>query len=131
MLALALCCGASFAACLLDDYSVSAEFSRSAVVALARVVSERQVPEQKEAGLLDGTLYSLRVQETYRGQASRTRSVFSENSSGRFPMVVGQTYIVFLYLQSGRLSADYCGNSGLASDKQNVVNEVRAAARVR
>ena len=127
--AVALAAPAAFGVCMLDDYSVPAEFARSTVVAVGRVVSERQVHEQAELDVLDGTVYTLRVQETLRGQPSRTISVFSENSSGRFPMLKGQAYILFLYAQSGRLSADNCGNSGLVSEKQTVVNSARELAR--
>ena len=127
--ATALAIRATLGACLLEDYSVPAEYARSKVVALGGVVGEQRVPEYE--GLLDGTVYTVRVQEMFRGQASRTISVFSENSSGRFPMKKGQLYILFLYSQGGRLSADYCGNSGLASGKQSVVNAVRGLAHAR
>jgi hypothetical protein len=115
----------ALAACVLGDYSTRAEFERSSVVAVVRVVSERPVPDQKEQGRFEGTVYTVRVQETLRGRALRTLSVFSENSSGRFPMEEGQTYIVFLDSQSGQLSADPCGNSGLVSGKEAVVDTVR------
>ena len=129
--AMALATSSASAACVLDDYSVRAEYGRSAVVALALVVSERSEPEQPERGLLDGTVYTLRLQEAFRGHPSSTIEVFSENSSGRFPMVKGRNYLVFLYSQLGWLSADYCGNSGLVSDKQSVIREVRELAHSR
>jgi hypothetical protein len=112
-----LAVGSPAAVCLVDDYSVEAEFQRSPVVAIARVISERQVPEERGSGALDGTLYTLRIQESFRGQARGRLAVFSENSSGRFPMEKGGTYIVFLYDQGGRLSADNCGNSGVVSER--------------
>lgn len=118
-------------ACLLDDYSVSAEFSRSTVVALGRVASERQISEQKDSGVLEGVIYTVRVDELFRGHAGKTLTVFSENSSSRLLMQGGQTYLLFLYSQSGRLSADYCGNSGLSTNKQSVLNQVRALGHVR
>src|SRR5262245_2166851 len=123
--------GESVAACLLDDYSVEAEFRRSELVALASVVSERSVAADPQAGLLDGVLYTLHIEELFRGGQRRTVNVFSENSSGRFPMQKGTTYIVLLYQQGGRLSADYCGNSGVASEKRAVIAKVRELAKRR
>jgi len=122
---------ASIAACLQGDYSVEAEFKRSVEVVLAKVISERTVPAAPDdPDSVDGTNYAVRVLETFRGQRRKSLTIYSENSSGRFPMQSGRTYILFLYEQQGRLSADYCGNSGLESRKANVVSAVRRLAKV-
>jgi hypothetical protein len=114
------------AACLLNDYSVEAEYARSTAVVLAKVSSERLVPSADEAGFDDGVIYTVKVQESLRGSTSPTVEVFSENSSGRYPMSKNRSYVLFLYEAGGRLSADYCGNSGLASQRQGVLVKLRA-----
>jgi hypothetical protein len=115
----------SQAVCLLDDYSVEAEYQRSEAVVLASVASERVVPDPDDPEGFAGIIYTLRVQESFRGTRLKTMEVFSENSSGRFPMEKGKAYILFLYRQEGRLSADNCGNSGSSLQKGDVVAAVR------
>jgi hypothetical protein len=114
------------AACLLDDYSVRAEYARSTAIVTGRVVSERSVPDGSAPAGVGGTMYQIAVQESFRGTLHGTVEVFSENSSGRFPMLKGKAYLLFLYRESGVLSADNCGNSGLVSKKKKVLAELRA-----
>jgi hypothetical protein len=113
-------------ACLLDDYSVGAEYGRSVAVVTATVLSERTVPDKTEPEFIAGTFYTLRIQESFRGTLTNTAEVYSENSSGRFPMEKGKAYLLFLYRDEGQLSADPCGNSGLVSQKKDVLATVRA-----
>jgi hypothetical protein len=40
----------------------------------------------------------------------------------------GESYLLFLYRQQGRRSADYCGNSGLLTRKTKQLLEVRHLA---
>jgi len=116
---------ASPAACLLDDYSVNAEYARSTGVVTGRIVAERTIPDGSAPAGIRGTMYEIAVQESFRGTLHGTVGVFSENSSGRFPMAKGKSYILFLYQESGILSVDNCGNSGLLSKKKKVLAEVR------
>ena len=113
-------------ACLLDDYSVGAEYGRSIAVVTATVLSERTVPDKKEPEFIAGTFYTLRILESFRGTLTNTAEVYSENSSGSFPMEKGKSYLLFLYRAEGGLSADPCGNSGLVSEKKDVLETVRA-----
>jgi hypothetical protein len=43
--------------------------------------------------------------------------IFSENTSGRFPMQLRRRYVLFVYREAGRLMVDNCGNSGFIEDK--------------
>ena len=117
---------AAFGVCLLDDYSVKAEFVRSVAVVKAQIISERTVPDPDAPEFIGGTIYKVKIQESFRGALQGTVEVFSENSSGRFPMQIKRSYLLFLYQDEGRLSADPCGNSGLASVKKDVLATVRA-----
>jgi hypothetical protein len=121
--------GAALGACLLDDYSVKAEYVRSFAVVRARVISERQVPDPEAPEFIGGTIYPVRIQKSFRGTLHGTVEVFSENSSGRFPMEKGKPYLLFLYRAQGRLSADPCGNSGLVAQKRDVLAVVRALSK--
>jgi hypothetical protein len=117
------------AVCLLDDYSVKAEYDRSTAVVIAKVVSERVIPDGPDPDSLGGTLYGIAVQESIRGRLHGIAEVFSENSTGRFPMLKGKSYLLFLYSENGRLSADSCGNSGLVSRKKQALAIVRELHR--
>jgi hypothetical protein len=128
-LLLLLYSGAPSAACLLTDYSTRAEYDRSEAVLVGSVLSERQVPADDKEQTLGGMIYMVKIAETLRGRLGKTVEVFSENSSGRFPMKIGTSYLLFLYRQQGALSADYCGNSGPVAMKVNVLSEVRNLAK--
>ena len=113
-------------ACLLDDYSVSAEYARSVAVVEATVASIRTVRDQAEPEFISGTIYALRIHASFRGPLTNTVDVFSENTSGRFPIEKGKRYLLFLHQDGNQLSADNCGNSGLVSQKKSVLETVRA-----
>jgi hypothetical protein len=121
--------GVASAACLLTDYSTRADFLRSKAVLVGRVLSERDVPGSDDLDTPGGTFYLLKVLETLRGAPGRTVEIFSENSSARFPMRIGTSYLLFLYKQQGVLSADYCGNSGPVANKADVLRAVRQLAK--
>lgn len=117
---------AALGACLLDDYSVAAEYVRSVAVVQAKVISERSVPDPQAPEFTGGTIYTVRIQKSFRGALSRTIEVFSENSTGRFPMEKGKSYLLFLYREESQLSASPCGNSGLTSERKNVLLTLRS-----
>ena len=115
------------AACLLGDYSVRGEFERSVAVLVGTVVGERATPAQEN--FYEGVTYSVKTEETLRGQAPAIVELFSENSSGRFPMEKGRKYVLFIYKGLNRLAVDNCGNSGLYTEKQDVLKVVRQLAK--
>ena len=118
--------GIAAAACLLTDYSVRAEYDRSLMVLTGRVIAERAVAASGEH--YDGAVYSVQVDEVYRGHPGRSFEVFSENSSGRFPMQRSERYLLFISQDVDQLVVDNCGNSGPVSDKTEVLRAVRAFA---
>jgi len=118
----------ALAVCVLGDYSVRGEFERSVAVLIGTVVAERATPESKD--LYEGVTYTVKIEESFRGRLPPTVELFSENSSGRFPMTKGEKYVLFLYQVVDRLAADNCGNSGLVSDKQDVLTAVRQLAKM-
>jgi len=105
--------------CGLGNPSIEQEYRDSAVVLRGRAVSEKSVP--KAGATEEGTLYTLSVTEPLKGKVSKTIQVFSENSSGRFPMSSGEQYLVFASSEQGRLSIDNCGNSGVLCGMSNLV----------
>jgi len=103
--------------------SLEKEYSTSAIVFVGTALSERSTIESD--GFYDGTTYTLQVEKIFRGKAGQMIDVFSENSSGRFPMTVGNRYIVFGYSQGGRIQIDYCDHSGMLPEKSSILKKVR------
>ena len=109
--------------------SVGEEFTNSAVVIVGKVVSTRDVPEA--GGFIRGTFYTIQVAEVLKGSSAKTVELYSENSSGRFPMQVGVSYLLFAYegvfegVQGSHLAIDASGNSGTLKQSKRALAIVR------
>jgi hypothetical protein len=122
-IAIILIASIASAVCLNGNPSVSEEYANSQSVFIGKIIEEQDVPES--GNYYDGKNYTVQVQRTFKGTPSNPVVIFSENSSGRFPMTVGKTYIIFLHYELGRYQIDNCGNSGLQSEKQDIVQSLR------
>ncbi len=118
---------AGIGACLLNDYSVESEYKRSAGVLTGRVTGQQTVSAVGRH--LDGVASTVEVETLYRGSLGASIEIFSENSSGRFPMRRGGHYVLFVYADAGHLVVDNCGNSGPVSEKATVLRAVEALVR--
>ena len=114
---------AAFAVCLKGNQSLEQEYQTSITVFVGRVASEEFTPESKNH--LDGTTYSVHVEEVLRGSPDKLVKLFSENTSGRFPMQVGAAYLVFVHEESDQLEVDNCGNSGKLPEKTEALEALR------
>jgi len=112
--------------------SVRAEFTNSAVVILGKVISARDGPEA--GGFIKGTFYSIQVAKVFKGSPPKKVELYSENSSGRFPMKVGSSYLILAYegvfegIEGRRLALDNRGNSGTEKRSKNalkILNELQ------
>ena len=116
-----------------DWPGVPGEFLRSELVFVATVKSEAKV--YADGDFFDGISYTLAVTERLKGEPKALFVVFSENSSGRFPMNIGASYLVFTSLESGTLAdqpaytVNYCGNSGLVVEKEAALAQARRLAK--
>jgi len=99
------------------------------MVIVGTVVDEHATPASKN--FYEGVTYRVKTEETLRGQAPATVQLFSENSSGRFPMNTGEKYVLFVYRESGRYAIDACGSSGLVTEKRDMLRTVRQLAKMR
>jgi len=111
------------AVCLKGNQSIKEEYSDSESIFIGKVLKKKEVPES--GGYYEGDEYTVQIKEVFKGNPSKEISVFSENSSGRFPMEVGKTYIIFLHQELGRYQIDNCGNSGLKSDNEDTLETLR------
>ncbi|HET7024703.1 MAG TPA: hypothetical protein VFI39_05820 [Gemmatimonadales bacterium] len=92
-----------------------------------RVLASR--PDSATKEWLDGTTYIVRVERRFRGALPKHLELFSENSSGRFPMDSGAVYLLFISRAFGRLVVDNCGNSGLLSTSAPALSIVERLAK--
>jgi len=110
--------------------TVEHEFKTSAVVFVGKVSSAREVSVQSQA-VSGGTFYSVVVEQVLKGTPSKTVELYSENSSGRFPMRVGVQYLVFAGygvfegISGQRLAINNCGNSAPFSKAHKALATVR------
>jgi hypothetical protein len=63
-----------------------------------------------------GWFYRLRVEQIFRGPVRNQLTVFTEDSSIRFPLEKNRQYLLFAHRHHKRLDIDTCGNSALISE---------------
>jgi hypothetical protein len=113
--------------CVHGHPTIQEELKRSTATLVGVVTAQKAVPDS--GGYYEGVRYQVRVENLLKGTLSDSISLFSENSSGRFPMTVGHRYVLFVYKESGRLAVDNCGNSGPLPAKAGVVSAVKRLLR--
>jgi hypothetical protein len=116
--------------------SVAMEFRSAPWVVVGRAIASRNVASPDDPGFYDWTVYDVEVTKVFKGTPPRRIKLRSENSSGRFPLDVGASYLLFVShapftVMAGRekLPRDYvdnCGNSGAADEVPVTLKEVRA-----
>ena len=122
----------ALAACVDGHPTIEAEFRKVPIVAIGKVESESPAQPPWE-GMYEGTHYSLRITETLKGPARKSITLFSENSSGRFPMDIGAEYLMFVhrdqFKQRQYFAVSYCGNSGQLPEVAAALARVRGLKR--
>jgi hypothetical protein len=120
----------TLAMCVNGHPSVDQEFRQSSLVFVGRVTAASAAAETKS--FYEGSRYSIQVKEIFRGRPRRTLTVFSENSSGRFPMDIGIDYLLFLSVRAGEPAmVDSCGNSGPVTATAPAIDTVKQLSRRR
>lgn len=106
-----------------QDNSVKAEYARSTLVLTGIVTEAHLLVDPTDPGWSPGIVYTLKTEHPYRGKAPATFVVLSENDSGRFPMEVGVSYLLFLSAPDDKhqYGASNCGNSGDASTHEQTL----------
>ena len=129
--AAALLIGAASAVADCDGHpTVKQEFKTSALVFVGQVTSARDVAVRSTA-ITGGTFYSVDVVEVLKGRPPQKLELYSENSSGRFPMDVGVRYVIFADygvfegIRGQQLAVSNCGNSAPLPEGQKTLETVR------
>jgi len=121
---LLLCAAAAFAACVNGYPTVQKEYASAVMVFGGNVVGDQKTPDSIDGYFLDGDTYRVVPTHVFKGSAKGSVELFSENSTGRFPMQPNREYLLFVYADHGRLIADNCGNSDLMSRARKAAAEV-------
>lgn len=149
-LAMATMSSASYATCwasgagsaaVYRNPSVTAEFRHAAFVVTGRVLGGHNISTPDDPEGYAWTIYTVQVLEVFKGRPQRTIRLLSENTSSRFSMDTGETYLLFVSHSSmtetagqERLPADYidnCGNSAPAKDAESAIKTVRDLSKSR
>lgn len=125
---LILCSSLAFAACANGYPTIGEEYSSSVMVFVGRVVARRATPFSGDEYFLDGDTYTVIPRRVFKGNLGTRVDLFSENSTGRFPMHMKREYLLFVYEDHGRLMVDNCGNSDLMPPAKNALAQTTAVA---
>ena len=116
--------------------TVPVEFRSAPLVLIGKAVAERELTDA--GSFIVGTIYTIEVKERLKGTQTVRFDVFSENTTARFPMEIGQSYLMFV--RKGRFAGlesevpsqavSNCGNSGLLEEKSKEVQVIRKLLRL-
>jgi hypothetical protein len=110
--------------------TVEQEFRTSALVCVGKVTGVREVAVRSQS-ITGGTFYSVEVVEVLKGRVRRKLQLYSENSSGRFPMQIGAQYLIFAGsgtfegISEQQFAVSNCGNSAALPKGNKTLETVR------
>lgn len=111
---------------------VAQEFKENRYVFVGKVESAKDLLNAHS--MVEGTYYTLLVTENLKGHPELRIIVFSENTSARFPMDAGSSYLVFVDRERSEVTKtlEYvisnCGNSGPKQKSGKMLAKVRKLA---
>jgi hypothetical protein len=117
--------------------SISVEFQEARFVLLGRVTHQRNIASAEDPDGYDWTIYDVEVLQAFKGGPPRLIQLQSENSSARFPMDQGKTYLLFVtrlpmveHEGDETLPQDYVDNCGNSAVLDAADGKVRAVERL-
>ena len=108
--------------------SVKEEFRDSDVVVFGTVLAERTVSSPEDPEGFEETIYRFSPSRVFKGGAPRYIDLHSPNTSSRFPMTPGESYVVFARSTRDGFVIDSCGNSVEAKEDARLVADLAAIA---
>ncbi len=121
-IAIVLLCSIAASAACPDGYpSVRREYADSKFVLIGKVIKKHKVPESADDYFLEGDTYEVVPMHIYKGNIKGPIDLFNENSSGRFPMLLGRECLLFVYAEHGSLRVSNCGHSDLLTHAEKAV----------
>ena len=96
---------------------VLADLKASDMVVTAIVVSSHDESSSDDPQGVEDTIYTVRVLEVFKGKPDHLIKITSENTSSRFPMDIGEKYLLFITGDGQARFIDSCGRSGPVADR--------------
>jgi len=121
----------SDAACLQGHPSTQGEF-RTARYVLQGFVKSGAVDPLDKDGFITGEHYTVDSLNVFKGRIRKSIVIYNPNDSGRFPLDIGSSYILFVSRDwKGRNVIDSCGNSvRLDNTQEPLLTELTALAKI-
>lgn len=113
-----------FAACYNGHPSAEMEKGTAKFVVIAKVKKSRIVMSKEDPSFVDSTIYDVSVIKSYKGKPAKTLAITSENTSSRFPMDIGETYLLFVKKYDGEYYINACGKSGTTSETADIIKSL-------
>ena len=118
----------SYALCLDNRHtSLEDEYRDSTMVLIGRVVAVRPVRDPNDPQGVSSYTYKVKPIDKLKGRMSNKVTLTMENSSSRFPLDLGEDYLLFIQrVEKGNLFIDSCGNSSKVSEAGDVISKIKA-----
>jgi hypothetical protein len=101
---------------------VQQEYKSSPVVVIGTVESSQPVPQTWDS--LDGTNYTVHIDQKVKGKQKGEITIFSEHSEDGFKLEVGKQYLLFLNFNNRHWVVNKCGNSGDLAEAAPVIKQL-------
>lgn len=109
--------GSAHALCADGKPTFEKEWNRSRYVLVGRLVASKPVIAADDPQGVEATDYTVAVVRSFKGNAGRVISIRSDNTSSRFIMRPGYSYILFIESDASTNFVDPCGSSGELSQR--------------
>ena len=104
------------------------ELSSSYAIIVGQVLEQHAVIDPTDPDNVIASIYTVHALKTLKGQVPQTITLRAENDSGRYPMSMGETHLLFLSKLESGLGADYyadsCGSSSLLPKGNAILRQV-------
>ena len=101
---------------------VRQEYKQSEAVFIVTVNSSRPVPQSWDT--LDGTNYTVHIDQKVKGKQSGEIVIFNEHSADGFNLQIGQQYLLFLSNNYQHWVVNKCGNSGPLDQEGAIIKQL-------
>lgn len=109
------------AACYSGHPSAEMEKGTAKYVVIAKVKKSRIVMSKEDPGFIDSTICDVSIIKSYKGKPAKTLAITSVNTSSRFPMDIGETYLLFVEQYEGEYFINACGKSGTTAETADII----------
>ena len=103
--------------------TVADEYRATNYVFVGKVQSEHKLGLDKD-GFFAATAYRVAVVSSYKGKPPKALTIYNSNTSARFDMDVGKSYVLFVYHGRRQNIVSNCGWSDEISQSNRVLREL-------